>query len=283
MTRLTPAATISSSVALSNLLSGPAGGESRPLQSVPPSAAAVTAASVLASANPGVSSPKRRYSEATSDGSDGASNNTNSNGDNPRKSPRPNPQYNTPVRPPAEARSATAAQTASAEAHKPVQKAQNQSGQSGQRHAQARMRSSIACVRCRRSKVKCVNSGVGTPCRSCEAGGRDCTYPVPVSSGRRRESIVGQGARLEGLADDPVRRAYICVCFSDSGTDIVGAGAQTETTEEEQCRPSWATCPRASRDRERTCRCTGPESAHTLSLARVGAYHLHPSHHHLSQ
>lgn len=68
------------------------------------------------------------------------------------------------------------------------------------------MRSSIACVRCRRSKVKCVNSGVGTACRSCEAGGRECTYPVPVSSVRRRESIAGQPARPEGLVDDPVRK-----------------------------------------------------------------------------
>ncbi|KAF2085156.1 hypothetical protein K490DRAFT_75397 [Saccharata proteae CBS 121410] len=42
------------------------------------------------------------------------------------------------------------------------------------------MRSSIACARCRRSKVKCVNNGVGTTCRSCETTGRECTYPSPA-------------------------------------------------------------------------------------------------------
>ncbi|SMR58755.1 unnamed protein product [Zymoseptoria tritici ST99CH_1E4] len=55
------------------------------------------------------------------------------------------------------------------------------------------MRSSIACIRCRRSKVKCVNSGVGTTCRACENSGRECTYPSPVTSGgggsRRRDSL----------------------------------------------------------------------------------------------
>ncbi|KAK5165459.1 uncharacterized protein LTR77_008988 [Saxophila tyrrhenica] len=60
------------------------------------------------------------------------------------------------------------------------------------RQAQARMRSSIACIRCRRSKVKCVNSGVGTPCRSCENSGRECLYPSPVTTGtRRRDSLSG--------------------------------------------------------------------------------------------
>lgn len=45
------------------------------------------------------------------------------------------------------------------------------------------MRSSIACARCRRSKVKCINGGVETTCRACEASGRECTYPPPVLNG----------------------------------------------------------------------------------------------------
>ncbi|KAK7624233.1 fungal-specific transcription factor domain-containing protein [Phyllosticta citricarpa] len=45
------------------------------------------------------------------------------------------------------------------------------------------MRSSIACARCRRSKVKCVNNGVGTTCRACETTGRECTYPSPAAAG----------------------------------------------------------------------------------------------------
>lgn len=58
--------------------------------------------------------------------------------------------------------------------------------------AQARMRSSIACIRCRRSKVKCVNSGIGRPCRSCENTGRECVYPSPVTPAtRRRDSLSG--------------------------------------------------------------------------------------------
>lgn len=81
-------------------------------------------------------------------------------------------------------------------------------GPSPQRQAQGqgagRMRSSIACIRCRRSKVKCVNNGVGTTCRSCENSGRECAYPSPVAAGsRRRDSI---SARPEGHAGDTERR-----------------------------------------------------------------------------
>jgi len=76
------------------------------------------------------------------------------------------------------------------------------------RHAPAqRMRSSIACVRCRRSKVKCVNNGVNTTCRSCDSGGRECTYPVPVSGSRKREdSLTGSSTRVEDAGDSEVRR-----------------------------------------------------------------------------
>nr|POE72440.1 putative transcriptional regulatory protein pb1a11.04c [Quercus suber] len=55
------------------------------------------------------------------------------------------------------------------------------------------MRSSIACVRCRRSKVKCVNNGAGTTCRACENSGRDCQYPSPIAgTPRRRDSLSGR-------------------------------------------------------------------------------------------
>jgi hypothetical protein len=66
-------------------------------------------------------------------------------------------------------------------------------GQAGPRRAgQPRMRSSIACARCRRSKIKCLNSGVNTTCRACQVSGRECTYPAPVLGDRsnRRESSV---------------------------------------------------------------------------------------------
>lgn len=45
------------------------------------------------------------------------------------------------------------------------------------------MRSSIACSRCRRSKIKCVNAGIDTTCRACEASGRECVYPAPAAGG----------------------------------------------------------------------------------------------------
>lgn len=60
------------------------------------------------------------------------------------------------------------------------------------------MRSSIACVRCRRSKVKCVNTGPNTTCRACEASNRECTYPPPVASGAPRVSSGATTVRTGG-------------------------------------------------------------------------------------
>ncbi|GKU03218.1 transcription factor [Fusarium langsethiae] len=42
------------------------------------------------------------------------------------------------------------------------------------------MRSSIACVRCRRSKIKCNNDGGHSPCDHCIKGGHQCQYPEPA-------------------------------------------------------------------------------------------------------
>lgn len=57
----------------------------------------------------------------------------------------------------------------------------------------SKVRSSIACARCRRSKVKCVNSGVNTTCKACESTGRECLYPpsVPGSTPKRTEITGG--------------------------------------------------------------------------------------------
>lgn len=60
-----------------------------------------------------------------------------------------------------------------------------------------RMRSSIACARCRRSKVKCVNNGVGTQCRACETSGRECTYPIPNSNGGGGAKRSGDGGEVK--------------------------------------------------------------------------------------
>jgi hypothetical protein len=59
---------------------------------------------------------------------------------------------------------------------------------------QPRMRSSIACVRCRRSKVKCLNQGPGTPCRACLTNNRECTYPEPLQE---------RSHRRDGTSDRP--------------------------------------------------------------------------------
>lgn len=39
------------------------------------------------------------------------------------------------------------------------------------------MRSSIACLRCRKSKIKCENDGGSSPCETCIKQGKDCKYP----------------------------------------------------------------------------------------------------------
>jgi Fungal Zn(2)-Cys(6) binuclear cluster domain len=63
-----------------------------------------------------------------------------------------------------------------------------------------RLRSSIACWRCRRSKVKCLNNGVNTPCRACVTAKRECTYPAP-STGDRSQRKDGREDRamLDGV------------------------------------------------------------------------------------
>lgn len=73
---------------------------------------------------------------------------------------------------------------------------------------QGRMRSSIACARCRRSKVKCENNGPGTRCHQCRHSGRECTYSEPMySHNRRRDSLPGgAGADEEGQDADRERK-----------------------------------------------------------------------------
>lgn len=59
----------------------------------------------------------------------------------------------------------------------------------------SKMRSSIACSRCRRSKIKCVNAGIDTTCRACESSGRECVYPTPAAG-----SAAAANAAANGLA-----------------------------------------------------------------------------------
>ncbi|KAK9654053.1 hypothetical protein V6Z96_003994 [Aspergillus fumigatus] len=73
------------------------------------------------------------------------------------------------------------------------------------------MRSSIACARCRRSKIKCVNAGIDTTCRACESSGRECVYPTPaigVGGGAAKRDIAAMvdGEDRNGDWDSPKRQ-----------------------------------------------------------------------------
>jgi hypothetical protein len=72
------------------------------------------------------------------------------------------------------------------------------------------MRSSIACARCRRSKIKCVNAGIDTTCRACESTGRDCVYPTPAigvgGAAKRDIAALGDGEDRNGDWDSPKRQ-----------------------------------------------------------------------------
>ncbi|KAK0714677.1 fungal-specific transcription factor domain-containing protein [Lasiosphaeris hirsuta] len=54
------------------------------------------------------------------------------------------------------------------------------------------LRSSIACQRCRKSKIKCNNSGGDAPCETCIRNGKECTYPeVTPAPPKRPEPPAG--------------------------------------------------------------------------------------------
>lgn len=72
------------------------------------------------------------------------------------------------------------------------------------------MRSSIACARCRRSKIKCVNAGIDTTCRACESSGRECVYPTPATGiggvAKRDIAALADGDDRNGEWDNPKRQ-----------------------------------------------------------------------------
>ncbi|KAK1498121.1 fungal specific transcription factor, partial [Colletotrichum abscissum] len=61
-------------------------------------------------------------------------------------------------------------------------KATSARGSSAKRPSRAMqppMRSSIACLRCRKSKTKCDNDNTGSPCDTCIKAGHNCEFPDP--------------------------------------------------------------------------------------------------------
>ncbi|KAF7595108.1 hypothetical protein BBP40_007312 [Aspergillus hancockii] len=92
------------------------------------------------------------------------------------------------------------------------------------------MRSSIACARCRRSKIKCVNAGIDTTCRACESSGRECVYPTPaigVGGGAAKRDIaaLADGEDRNGDWDGPKRpRPRKSVAVSSSAAKDAAKG-----------------------------------------------------------
>lgn len=61
-----------------------------------------------------------------------------------------------------------------------------------------RLRSSIACLRCRKSKIKCDNSGqLDTACENCIRSGHKCEWPEPAGPPSRRTEPATTGSRVD--------------------------------------------------------------------------------------
>ncbi|TPX11974.1 uncharacterized protein E0L32_007277 [Thyridium curvatum] len=59
------------------------------------------------------------------------------------------------------------------------------------------LRSSVACLRCRRSKIKCTNEGQGAPCHTCIRSGASCLYPDAQSKISKRDGPAAIAERVE--------------------------------------------------------------------------------------
>ncbi|KAK8051382.1 fungal specific transcription factor [Apiospora rasikravindrae] len=66
------------------------------------------------------------------------------------------------------------------------------------------MRSSIACLRCRKSKIKCENNGGSSPCDSCIKTGKECIFKLPEANPaptKRTEPPAGVKQDRDGGSD----------------------------------------------------------------------------------
>lgn len=98
----------------------------------------------------------------------------------------------------------------------------------GRRQETTRMRSSIACSSCRRSKTKCDNNGlrdtIGNllPCKSCTTGNKRCEYPSPQppanTQPQRRESTATIGGdEVCRKTAHSVLLVELCLCLFSNG------------------------------------------------------------------
>ena len=97
------------------------------------------------------------------------------------------------------------------------------------------LRSSIACQRCRKSKIKCNNNGADAPCDTCIKNGKECTYPeVAPAPPKRSEPPAGvkmeQGSERKRLRriEDMVKMegAHPAASVAE---DVLSASYLTET------------------------------------------------------
>ncbi|KZL87197.1 c6 transcription factor [Colletotrichum incanum] len=67
--------------------------------------------------------------------------------------------------------------------------------------AGGRIRSSIACVRCRRSKIKCENNGLlDSACKNCTKSGKTCAWPVSAPLPTKRPAPQTTTDELDALS-----------------------------------------------------------------------------------
>ncbi|KAL8298139.1 hypothetical protein RB601_002710 [Gaeumannomyces tritici] len=99
------------------------------------------------------------------------------------------------------------------------------------------MRSSIACLRCRKSKIKCDNFGGSSPCDGCVKTGKECRYPdptflppkrldPPMTVKREGEAAQSERKRLKRLDESPITTTSSASRF---GAEILAAPYLTET------------------------------------------------------
>lgn len=83
----------------------------------------------------------------------------------------------------------------------------------------APLRSSIACLRCRKSKIKCDNHGPGGPCDTCLKAGKECEYPdvTPLPVKRPEPPTAG---RPEHSGSDKKRARKIEDSSRPDGPDV---------------------------------------------------------------
>ncbi|KAF6798749.1 fungal specific transcription factor [Colletotrichum sojae] len=80
------------------------------------------------------------------------------------------------------------------------------------------MRSSIACLRCRRSKIKCDNDNSGAPCDTCIKAGHKCEFPDPTPAPAKRAEPLSLPKQERDAGHDRKRVKKLEDAFQTDGT-----------------------------------------------------------------